>query len=330
MAGEPLFDFLQKPIAVNWPGKRVLVLEASGQFSQQVEGTADVTPDPPQPVLLGNLGPQVSSPTSGSSKGFNILGAAFSAPNQPPLTVPTPNPITPKMFTTYYTWMGGATISVVSIIGTLTEVRSVTFLNLDLLRSQFDSKDPMFNKYQFTLNTAACPPTDPNGHITIWAVKWNTQCATFGWLPGNGFAPLVFSAGGQLTNDQALTAGKDTQQPDPNPLHQTQAQRVIADEGPNCPPSFAIDFLITEPAFIDHIVFYDFRASTYKGKTDFPVVAGSAGWDVFNDPDLQNTPCEVTLFGDSGGATKLGARKILWQVDFTDDLAVAASLTPVS
>jgi hypothetical protein len=326
MSDIALFDFLQNPVAVNWPGKRVLVLEASAQFSNQVEGTADVSPDPPQPATLSSLGPQANP----SSTGINILGKAFSLPGDPSLAVPTPNPVTKQMFTTYYTWMGGAVVTTVQIIGTVTEVHSVTFLNLDLLRSQFQSTDPLFNKYRFALNIAACPPTDPNGHLTLWAVKWNTSCATFGWLPGNGFAPLVFSAGGALTNSQALTTGENTQQPDPNPLNQTQKQRVVADQGPNCPPSFAIDFLEVLPAFVDHIVFYDFRASTYKGKTDFPVMQGQAAWDVFNDPDLQNTPCEVTLFGDSGGASKLGATKITWQVDFTDDLAVAASLTPVS
>lgn len=304
-------DFLQQIVNVNWPGGRILALEVAAQSSQQITGTAIVRPDPVPALIMHNL--------EGRTSEFNLMSTSgFSGslkPATPALALPVPNPITPGMKANYYTWSDGATINVQVLLGTFNQGYSVVFLNLDKLKPK--------GKTTFTFKTrlAGCGETSIDSPITIWSVKWtgkNSAGGTgFGHLPGNGFAANVFATPGDPSVDELLN--------DPD----VKSQSANPDNfGEFSPTSFEVDFQEQLPFNLDHIRSYDLRASTYKKKIDFPVVSGRAVWDVDFDPLLQNTPCEVTLFQDSGGTGDHSDQDVLWEVFFDDSLLVGASIGP--
>lgn len=313
-----LFDFFQKPVAVSWPGKRVAVIEISTSTSR----------DKCPAVLLS------SAPATANTYDINATAQVVDPSGS------IDNPMTPLMRNTVHEWSHGATAVPKSSEGGA-GARNVFFINLDYVRSQMPKGQ---NDFRFTLRTPGnTAGTQVSGLLTAvkWFMTWSSRggpsCSgpvsgpfsRFGFLPGNGFAPLVYALPHASSDADVLAATLA----DANTEQGTQQAAVEAEDP--CAFGFnfttSVDFTVPTTFTIDDILFFDIRVSTYqltaglKGlgiapynagdELNFPVSGGSAGWDVSATAVGIG---EIKLFGDSGGLSTLQPAKLTFTVRFPD------------
>lgn len=311
-----VFDYLEKPVAVSWPGKRVAVVEISTSTSR------DVCPE----VRLR------SAPATQAVYDLNDVTSVAD-----PIG-PIVNPMTPRMRKTVHVWSKGAHAEARSSEGGA-GARNVFFINLDYVRSKMSKGD---KDYQFTIDTPGnTNGTTVTGVLTAvkWTLTWDTRgppaCtgplsfggSFFGFLPGNGFAPLVYRFQDVTTPAGVLDATKS----DADAIK--AAQEAIVRNGDPCAVNLVftptVDFIVPTIFTVDDVLFFDIRVSTYQltgtslstlgapydtgTELDFPVFEGSAGWDVEATAFGLG---RIKLFGDSGGLATLPPDKLTFTVRF--------------